>query len=931
MAVRKRGKQPAAKPVKLPTPVQSKEPTPTARQRKTTPAASGSRAPSVPRETRAVSASRSNKANSSASLANRLLAGASGDRRNTQKQPRADNEHAHDLSSIPEEPGEEQNAHDQQNDQQISIDERLASPTNSEGPEFEDVSDVDEDDVEAARGSRVPPGFSNDRGFLCYRNSLLVVLLHSTRIVQWIKNRYLPQLVRTGLELVSYDSLVRAGDKEHPLWPDNSNVRKVSQIKYTDVLFEFKYLYHDYWAPTKSNKRQARVDAAMKRFWSYLKEVCLVYKSEEDNDSENPRSWEFKGQQDPAELLRWLIEVAQDQRRRLFAGVEAPMLPKSEQHQLDVLRSLNIENLLGFKKTVRRNCVYCNRATSAKRRSKGLERDTVWTLTVCFPTGKKGKVEPKVDLYDCMRRSLKSETSELNCGREACSEKAKADKLAVDALFQVEEEEIYKRVKTQRGQETDLQKCRERRKERLYEMHNYEGYTWNKLAKLPEVLFLSLTRFLSSVSKKEKVIVQIPEEVDLRALVEHRTPVPSETKYRLVGISNHSGDTTFSGHYIAQTLKDGRLSEFNDRIVSETDLEAVIEEQRSRKKNPFTPYLLMYEKVPFCDANNGTKDDTKDKNKEDPTNTANQEGGGGDVRVHGEMPIPVQALARAFANETATALQITKTASDPGLDQWHIAVEVAINNTRVEFPTFVIKKNANIDVRSAKIDLTLKDSQSSIRLAARREDDRVDSQNQKRATPDRDDNDNLDPPTKRRKSQESESKRSSPNTRKATPSSKPRSPKSSRKTNPGSRQGSPSTGHPMPNNSVEGLGIPKRSKSRSRSVQRLSENQLSKPEAATLGEQSLTNAQIPGLGDSGKKSSNSDGLDSLFNDPPLEPPDAEENGHADRQKEVRKMFEKGTPLEELRQKSLDPTPKVKATAQPTVGRITRAMSLTRNW
>lgn len=914
MAAGRRGKQPAAKAAKRqPTPVQSKEPTPTIRQRKTTPAAAGSRAPLVPRETRAVSVSRSKKAKSPPPLTSQPLADANSGRSSTKKQPRADNNQVYDLSIIQEE------SDDEQNNQQTSSDERHASPTTSEGPEFENVLDDSPADVEAAR-LFVPGfvlGFSNNKNrFLCYRNSLLVVLLHSTRIAQWINNRYLPQLDKTGLKRVSYESIQMGAEAER-FWPDNTKATKVSQIQYTDVLCEFHHLYWDYWHPRSPEKHQSLVDQAIGLFWDYLKDVCGEYASDRSEyPSTFPSPWEFKGQQDSAGLLRWLIHLARAQREHLINGLDAPMLPKVEQDKLKVLGDLDIENLLSLKRTVRRNCVYCNRATNAKRRSKGLEHETIWTFTVSFPTWKKGQVEPQVDLYDAIQQSLKSETGGLNCGREACLEKAKAIAADVNAKFDAEMRDINLRP-GKRGKDADKRACRALRDQRLSESCNYEGYTWNKLAKLPEILFLSINRFLSEHSNKEKGRVEIPEELDLRALVEHRTPLPEETKYRLVGIVNHYGATINSGHYKAQAFKDGRWTEFNDKAVSETNLKTIMDDQ-VKNKHLFTPYLLMYEKIPVHAA----KDGTKDKDKEDSMNNDNQKGDDADVYTNGERQIPLHALARTIENESTTALQIAQPDSELGLNQGHLVVEAAINGTKVAFPTYVIEKHSNFDVRSAQINLTLKDSQTRMQLTASRGLEYVETPTQKRPTPDPDDDDdsNVDRPAKRRKSDDPDSKRSGggPPSWKTTPSSK---------------RGSPSARNPNPpaGNPANGLGKPKQSQNRSNSVQILRESTSPKPQGATAGDQGLTNTQIqiPGLGDSGKKGSSSDGMDSLFDDTPQVSPTTDEIVQADRQREFRKMFEKSGPLTALRQKSVEPTPR--KVSPPRVGRVLRATSLNRNW
>lgn len=703
--------------------------------------------------------------------------------------------------------------------------------------------------------------------FLCYRNSLLVVLLHSARILQWIRHRYIPQLDKTDLGNYSYIEQPKNVPGYGRAVPGYRHCKSVSEIDYTDVLCELYYLSEVYW----SGSGQFNLDEAMNAFWEYL----LIQHHRHKSDKRYP-AWEFTGQQDAAALLRWMFQMARVQRLSLIEGREMPNLPPEEREKLEPLRNLDIENIVGFKMTRRMNCVYCNRTSHTKRRISKLEEDIIWSFPVLILVEGKNKHKTNVNLYDCMRRNLKSELDDAAC--EACREKSRT----IEEEFKADMDKIKKTV-SQRGQASALDKARARRDKKLYSMTNYEGHIWNKIAKLPEVLFLSLTRLLPGDDTKQPVTVQIPQELDLRAMVEHRIPLPEETKYRIVGIVNHCGVMN-GGHYIAHTFMGGKWTEFNDHRVSPTEMRDIIESQGQKVNKAFTPYLIMYEKIPLFETEQegGEDEDAMKKSLENGGSGNGNGADGADGRGDGSPTISSNAPV-CIQPGSISALQVAK-AIEPGFNQGHVAVKVKINSTIITFPTYLIENHSNFNVNLGEIELTLTDSSlHSILLSAKQSNQLASVESRKRSSEevesDGDDIDNSSSGSKRQKSNSLASDllrvNSSPRSNRQQSNSPVSNP---RRTSPNVNRSTPS--HQPSNQQADGVAV---RRSRSKSAQSPAKDQSPKPKVNPSG-YSQTDTIIPGLGnegtDAGQNASNNndddEDEDSLFNGSPTAP-NPEEN------------------------------------------------------
>lgn len=587
-------------------------------------------------------------------------------------------------------------------EEHAAVDDRDASPTTSEGPEFEMDPTIAEEDWRAARGNGSRPlGFTNPgpNKFRCYANSVVVVLLHSDRIMQWIRNRYIRALDEAGVARRIFDKWRR-----HPKTSERMDINPVAkllkELRYTDVLCELSHLSHEFSFP----KSQNDLDVSMQNFWDYLQNEHRRYKV-------NGPVWEFNGQQDAAGLLRWLVEMARLQRQTLVDGGLAPMLPSAEMIKLEPLRDLDIDNIIGFQKTSRVNCAYCNRAGQTKKRRAAVENDNIFSFSVVKSVvgGKKNKYEAEVDMYECLRQSLKSD-SDVTCA--ACEVKLKP----IHDAFTLEKAKINGDARyNDRQKELALQGARDHRDQMLEYAKSYNGYCWQKIGRLPEVLFLSLTRVVSYEEQtKQRVIVHIPPTLDFRDVVEHRVPLPKETKYRIVGIVNHVGKMD-SGHYVAQTFTEEKgWTEYNDDNVNPTNLKAIIDHQRKGPVRGFTPYVLMYEKIPYYDC--GGLAAAPALQNHNPSGDDGEEGRNNDVDVG--APTLYRRPTLVGPGNPGVRLEVA-TSHIPEPDRGYLTVTAEINDHIIAFPSYVINDHSNTDVRFSKLKMYLRDTQNTLRLEAR--------------------------------------------------------------------------------------------------------------------------------------------------------------------------------------------------------------------
>jgi ubiquitin C-terminal hydrolase len=104
---------------------------------------------------------------------------------------------------------------------------------------------------------------------------------------------------------------------------------------------------------------------------------------------------------------------------------------------------------------------------------------------------------------------------------------------------------------------------------------------------LPPVLSINLLRGL--FDKKKKIITKIFNPVIIPEFFE---PIRGE-RFRLTGISFHSGLTINSGHYIALVRYNNNWFLCNDSLVTLSSLDII----KEGNYNSFTPYMLFYTKL----------------------------------------------------------------------------------------------------------------------------------------------------------------------------------------------------------------------------------------------------------------------------------------------------------------------------------------------
>ena len=108
-----------------------------------------------------------------------------------------------------------------------------------------------------------------------------------------------------------------------------------------------------------------------------------------------------------------------------------------------------------------------------------------------------------------------------------------------------------------------------------------------KLSILPEVIIFSLLRYNPITALKINKKINFEEIIDLKPFCDYDLfNGEINTKYKLFGISNHSGTINF-GHYYSYTKVDDIWYEFNDSFVKQINLNLM-----SR-----AAYFFFYEKI----------------------------------------------------------------------------------------------------------------------------------------------------------------------------------------------------------------------------------------------------------------------------------------------------------------------------------------------
>ena len=105
-------------------------------------------------------------------------------------------------------------------------------------------------------------------------------------------------------------------------------------------------------------------------------------------------------------------------------------------------------------------------------------------------------------------------------------------------------------------------------------------------AKLPKILVFSIQRYNYLSFGKSNKSVEFYDEIDLKNFIDNDLENNNNTKYKLFGISNHSGTLNF-GHYYSYTKVNNCWFEFNDAFVSSKNI----------SYNSTNVYALFYEQI----------------------------------------------------------------------------------------------------------------------------------------------------------------------------------------------------------------------------------------------------------------------------------------------------------------------------------------------
>ena len=468
-----------------------------------------------------------------------------------------------------------------------SAEGQTPSPTTSEGPGFSIRTEVPAEAIEAARLVLHPgfgKGFTNETNAHCYRNATLVMLLHSNRFLSWIQEWYIPKLVEADLEPRTYcgplidEILDSAGD-----WiPEKKKELLRSVDNYTDLWCEFHKLSSFYWS--NSQPSQEKIDAAKKVFWDYVTSTARTAEFLPNNRGQ-PLSGpegirDQKKHQDAAEFLGWLIMLGSDQ-LRTFCMDDA-----NQDSDLSAVYDLDMNELLRVSQTQHFRCILCE--PQVKNRI-ALDEQYVLQLAVALDTGipKPGNREEKtVTIEECLEANRKTFQDGGRCS--TCYDKWDTEKQAKKGGATTTDEamEVERFINN-----------RDKYSNRI------TTYGWKGFCRLPEVLFISLTRFEGT--GKAETCVDFKETLDLEPFLDKSIRPVGTSKYQLVGIVNHQG-TLDAGHYHAQICRDGKWFDFDDQEVNETTFDRILDGQKRYQKGNarqvplglrWTPYVLMYEKI----------------------------------------------------------------------------------------------------------------------------------------------------------------------------------------------------------------------------------------------------------------------------------------------------------------------------------------------
>lgn len=158
--------------------------------------------------------------------------------------------------------------------------------------------------------------------------------------------------------------------------------------------------------------------------------------------------------------------------------------------------------------------------------------------------------------------------------------------------------------------------------------------------------------------------------------------------------------------------------------MTPTNLKAIIDHQRKGPVRGFTPYVLMYEKIPYKEAQEEVEHD-----RCDPAPAAapalqncnlNGDGGEGSRTSDGDVGAPKIYRRPTLVGPDSPGVRLeVATSHIPEPDLGYLTVTAEINDKLIAFPSYVIKDHSNTNVSYSKMKMHLTDTQNTLRLEAR--------------------------------------------------------------------------------------------------------------------------------------------------------------------------------------------------------------------
>ena len=310
---------------------------------------------------------------------------------------------------------------------------------------------------------------------------------------------------------------------------------------YQDVFTMMHRLFQCYWS---SSRDQESVDEAMREFWEYIDTAHRPF--------EVKKRWPMGSQEDCSELLNFLISVL-----NLQLGEDTSAVQSREVQ--------NVQHLMYSATQVLRRCAGCRLDKNVKHAVRS-DDSLIWQVPIL--------AEGTLRLEDFVFQDYGTELTDSPWYCNACYTSWEDN------------------VKPKYTPGTPAYKEMIAK----YYAKNKSDYEWHNVARLPEVLLMQLKVF-DRDSDKLDVQIRLVRELDMAEYV-NKDVCKGSTRYRLKGIVRHIGTNLSFGHYISEVMVADQWYCINDENVRKTTWLEINNVKRQKGSSPETPYLLLWEKVP---------------------------------------------------------------------------------------------------------------------------------------------------------------------------------------------------------------------------------------------------------------------------------------------------------------------------------------------